>query len=95
MAAMVAEIRELRDSIDEIDVQIVELLAKRLRLVMSVGEIKRARGLQIYDAARERELLARVAAAAPSPLEPAMAERIFQCIIQESRDLEKRHVAQL
>jgi len=95
MAAMVAELRELRDSIDEIDLQIVELLAKRLRLVMSVGEVKRTRGLQVYDAARERDLLARVASAAPSPLEPAMAERIFQCIIQESRDLEKRHVSQL
>jgi len=95
MDAMVAELRELRDSIDEIDLQIVELLAKRLRLVMSVGEVKRTRGLQVYDAARERDLLARVAGAAPSPLEPAMAERIFQCIIQESRDLEKRHVAQL
>jgi len=95
MAAMVAELRELRDSIDEIDLQIVELLAQRLRLVMSVGEVKRTRGLQVYDAARERDLLARVANAAPSPLEPAMAERIFQCIIQESRDLEKRHVAQL
>ena len=95
MAAMVAEIRELRDSIDEIDLQMVELLAKRLRLVMRVGEIKRARGLQVYDADRERDLLARVAKASPSPLEPAMAERIFQCIIQESRDLEKRHVAQL
>ena len=95
MAVMVAEIRELRDSIDEIDLQIVELLAQRLRLVMRVGEIKRTRGLEVYDAGRERDLLTRVAAAAPAPLEPAMAERIFQCIIQESRDLEKRHVAGL
>jgi chorismate mutase len=92
---MVAEIGELRVSIDEIDLQIVELLAQRLRLVMRVGEIKRTRGLEVYDAGRERDLLTRVAAAAPAPLEPAMAERIFQCIIQESRDLEQRHVSQL
>jgi chorismate mutase len=95
MLAMVEEIRELRDSIDEIDLKMVELLAQRLRLVMRVGEIKRTRGLQVYDADRERDLLARVSSKAPAPLEPAMAERIFQCIIQESRDLEKRHVAQL
>jgi chorismate mutase len=92
---MVAEIRELRDSIDEIDVQIVELLAQRLRLVMRVGEIKRTRGLEVYDAGRERDLLTRVSGAAPAPLEPAMAERIFQCIIQESRDLEQRHISKL
>jgi chorismate mutase-like protein len=87
-----AELRELRNAIDEIDRDIVELLAKRLRLVMKVGEYKRANGLAIYDAERERDLLARVGNAAPSPLEPAMAQRIFQCVIQESRELEKRHV---
>lgn len=87
-----AALRELRDEIDGIDRQIVELLAQRLRLVMKVGEYKRAHGLAVYDAERERDLLARVANAAPSPLEPAMAQRIFQCVIQESRDLEKRHV---
>lgn len=87
-----AELRELRDEIDRIDGDIVELLAKRLRLVMKVGEYKRANGLAVYDAERERDLLARVGNAAPSPLEPAMAQRIFQCVIQESRDLEKRHV---
>ena len=87
-----AQLRELRDQIDVIDRDILELLAQRLRLVMRVGDYKRANGLAIYDAERERDLLARVANAAPSPLEPAMAQRIFQCVIQESRDLEKRHV---
>jgi chorismate mutase/prephenate dehydrogenase len=89
---MSAHLRELRDEIDEIDREIVELLAKRLRLVMKVGEFKRAHDLAIYDPDRERDLLARVAKHAPAPLEPEMAQRIFQCVIQESRDLEKRHV---
>ena len=89
---MATPLRELRDEIDEIDRKIVELLAQRLRLVMRVGEYKRAHGLAIYDAERERDLLARVGNSAPSPLEPAMAQRIFQCVIQESRELEKRHV---
>jgi chorismate mutase len=87
-----AQLRELRDEIDAVDRNILELLAQRLRLVMRVGEYKRANNLAIYDAERERDLLARVANAAPSPLEAAMAQRIFQCVIQESRDLEKRHV---
>jgi chorismate mutase-like protein len=89
---MATQLRELRDAIDQIDQEIVGLLAKRLRLVMSVGDYKRTHSLPIYDADRERDLLARVANAAPSPLEPAMAQRIFQCVIQESRELEQRHV---
>jgi chorismate mutase len=92
---MLPEIPELRDSIDQIDRQIVELIAERLRLVMQVGEVKRRRGLNAYDPARERDLLDRVARAAPKPLEPAMAQRIFECIIEESRNLEKRHMSTL
>lgn len=92
---MLPEIPELRDSIDRIDRQLVELIAERLRLVMQVGEVKRRRGLNAYDPERERDLLDRVARAAPKPLEPAMAQRIFECIIEESRNLEKRHMSAL
>ena len=85
----------MRDAIDIIDRQLVELLAERLRLVMKVGEIKRAHHLTVYDAERERDLFERVSRAAPSPLTPDMAQRIFECIIHESRSLEQRHVQTL
>jgi chorismate mutase len=89
---MLPEIPELRASIDQIDRQIVELIAERLRLVMQVGEVKRRRGLNAYDPERERDLLERVGRFAPKPLEAAMAQRIFECIIEESRNLERRHM---
>lgn len=92
---MAPGIPQLRQAIDELDRQIVELLAERLRLVMRVGEVKRGLGLDVYDPARERELFERVSRAAPEPLTAAMAQRIFQCIIEESRGLEQRHVAEL
>ncbi len=89
---MVPGINELREAIDRIDRQIVQLLAERLELVKRVGEIKRGHGLNVHDPVRERDLLDKVAQAAPEPLTPDIAERIFQCIIQESRNLEQRHV---
>ena len=92
---MAPGIPQLRESIDTLDRQILELVAERLRLVMKVGEIKRSHGLDVYDAAREGDLLERVARAAEAPLTPAMAQRIFRCIIEESRGLEQRHVAEL
>jgi chorismate mutase-like protein len=92
---MAPGILELRKSIDQLDRQLVELIAERLRLVKQVGEIKRGSGLEVYDPERERDLLQRVSQAAPAPLEPAMAQRIFECIIQESRNLEQRHVASI
>jgi len=92
---MALGIPQLRESIDVLDRQILELVAERLRLVMQVGEVKRSLGLEVYDAAREKDLLERVAKAAPAPLTAAMAQRIFQCIIEESRSLEQRHVSDL
>jgi chorismate mutase len=70
----------------------VELLAERLRLVIKVGEIKLAHQLAVYDPNRERELIERVTSAVAEPMTPGMAQRIFECIIQESRSLEQKHV---
>jgi chorismate mutase len=92
---MAPGIPQLRESIDAIDRQILALVSERLRLVMQVGEIKRGHGLDVYDAAREGEMLERVARAAAAPLTAAMAQRIFRCIIDESRGLEQRHVTEL
>lgn len=92
---MLPGLQELRDSIDRIDREIVTLVAERLRLVMQVGEIKRRHGVAAYDPTRERDLLDKVAHAAPEPLTAEMAERIFQCIIEESRNLEQRHMSRL
>lgn len=92
---MAPGIPQLRQSIDQLDRQILELIAERLRLVMQVGEVKRSLGLDVYDPAREKDLLERVARAAPEPITAPMAQRLFRCIIEESRGLEQRHVSEL
>mgnify|MGYP003446083671 CR=1 FL=1 len=92
---MAPGIPELREEIDQIDRQILELVARRLVLVMKVGEVKRGRGLPVYDPTREGEMLERVARAAAAPLDGGMAQRIFRCIIEESRNLEQRHIGEL
>ncbi len=40
---MAAELNALRDQIDDVDKQMLELLAKRLSLVEQVGEVKSRR----------------------------------------------------
>jgi len=92
---MALGIPQLRQSIDALDREILELVSKRLELVMQVGEVKRSLGLAVHDPAREHDLLERVAAATTPPLTAAMAQRIFRCIIEESRSLEQRHVSSL
>lgn len=83
----------LRNSIDAIDHQILELLRQRVELVLEVGELKRQHQAEVYDPARERRVLDALARAALPPLTPETARRVFERIIDESRSQEQQHVA--
>jgi len=50
-------IKVLRDEIDEIDSQLVNLLAKRLQVTTKVGELKSAEGMPIFAPKREASLI--------------------------------------
>ncbi len=82
----------LRHEIDAVDEEILKLIALRLEKVLAVGDHKREHGLAIYDPERERLILDRLAARAPSPLEPDIVRRVFERLIDESRRAEQRRV---
>ena len=54
------DIRELRENIDEIDAQLVELFKKRMETAKGIAEYKKNNSLPVLDSAREREKLASV-----------------------------------
>ena len=56
---MVAELSRLRQEIDTLDAQLVELLARRLEVVNEVGKVKSQHGLPIYAPDREADMFAR------------------------------------
>ena len=59
-----AELRRLRERIDEIDAAIVALLDERARIALQVGQVKQASGRRaVRDAAREAEVIERVTGA--------------------------------
>lgn len=49
------ELMDLRNRIDEVDTEILSLLAERVKLVRMVGEIKRKASLPIIDQSREAD----------------------------------------
>ena len=59
--AMDKDINELRNEINNIDREFVELFIKRMGVSLSVAEYKKKTGMPVLDRARERELLNRVA----------------------------------
>ena len=88
----VNEIDELRRRIDEIDAELVQLLNARARCALAIGRIKQQIGVEIYQPAREHEVLRHVQARTTEmggPLSPAALARLFERIIDEARRLER------
>jgi chorismate mutase len=85
------DLEALRCEIDDVDRKILDLVATRMRVVITIGTYKREHGVPIYDPARERKILETLAEAAPPPLTPESARRIFERLIDESRSLEQGH----
>lgn len=82
---MVAELNTLRDKIDEVDKSILALLAKRLSLVVEVGEVKNQHGLPVYVPEREASMLvARRKDAEQLGLSPDFVEDILRRMMRES-----------
>jgi chorismate mutase/prephenate dehydratase len=79
----------LREQIDAIDRQLIELVSQRARLAAEVGRVKMADGTPVYRPEREAEVLRSVAALNPGPLTAAALEPVFREIISACRAMER------
>lgn len=87
---MAVELNELRDQIDAVDKQILDLLSQRLALVEKVGEVKSEHGLPIYAPDREAAMLAsRRKEAEKKGVPPQLIEDILRRTMRESYASEK------
>jgi chorismate mutase / prephenate dehydratase len=83
------DLQELRQQIDEIDNQMLELLNKRVEVVKKVGELKRATNTIIYRPEREKAIIDRLAAMNQGrTLNRLAIEAIYLEIFAVSRNIE-------
>jgi chorismate mutase/prephenate dehydrogenase len=76
----------LREQIDLIDRQLVDLLADRLTVVAQVAALKHQHGLPTFHPAREENLIsARRAQAQQKGLDPDFVEDLFRTMLRHSR----------
>ncbi|WP_293762522.1 prephenate dehydratase [uncultured Aquitalea sp.] len=80
-------LKQHRDAIDSIDVQILNLLNQRASHAREIGEIKG--GGIIYRPEREAQVLRRIKALNPGPLPSESVARLFREIMSECLALEK------
>jgi prephenate dehydrogenase len=80
------ELKETRDHIDEVDHQIMRLLAQRMQLVQRAARAKAVLGAPVLDGAREAEMLvARRRWATEAKLDADAVEEVFRAVLTLSR----------
>jgi len=83
------DIDQIRKEIDRLDGELLRIFNERAALALQIGEIKKEKGLPVYDPAREKRIFERMRAANPGPLENSAIVRLFERVIDESRRLER------
>lgn len=79
------ELDELRKEIDEIDEKILHLYEQRMETAKQVGELKKGKGMKVYDPAREKELLEGKMVSLSDPALKRGAQGLFELLMRYSR----------
>jgi len=86
-------LEELRDRIDALDRELVELLSERARAALMIGHLKAATSLPVYEPSREKVIYANVRAANKGPLPDIELTHIYERIIDVMRALQRNELA--
>ncbi|MCP4453221.1 MAG: prephenate dehydratase [Planctomycetes bacterium] len=80
---------ELRQRIDDLDHQLVQLINERAKIVVEVGELKSKTDKPIYAPAREKQVFSRIVAANNGPLPDRTLKAIWRELMSGSFFLER------
>jgi chorismate mutase len=87
------ELDGIRAGIDAADDGIVELLARRRKLVIELAKIKKTLSVPIYDRKREQALIDRVKKrGAAKRLNEEFVEVVFRLIVMNSKEVQYHEV---
>ncbi len=81
-------LEELRNQIDSLDNQMLDILNKRMEVVKHVGELKKSTQTVIYRPEREKQIVDRLTSMSDGLLNRAAIEAIYLEIFAVSRNLE-------
>jgi chorismate mutase len=87
-------INQFRDQISDIDLQLVELLNRRLAVVDELWRHKAQHGVDTYDPAREARMVAFLDDANQGPLSPEALHKVYRAIVETIKDEAHRLLAE-
>jgi 3-deoxy-7-phosphoheptulonate synthase / chorismate mutase len=83
------ELDQLREQLDELNLQILNLINERARLVQEIGKVKENQGVNRYDPVRERKMLNLIKENNNGPFADSTIEHIFKEIFKAGLELQK------
>ncbi|MFC2140198.1 prephenate dehydratase [Candidatus Auribacterota bacterium] len=84
-----ADIKSLREKIDQADMKILKLVNERAKLAQKIGKVKKDTKTEIFSPAREEEVYERIVKENKGPLEPTALKAIYKEIMSGAKSLEK------
>ena len=86
---MNVKLEELRQRVDEINIQLLHLINERAKVVKEIGKVKDKQGVYKYDPVREREMLNKILNENNGPFDDKVIEHVFKEIFKLGLDLQK------
>ena len=83
------DLNEIRDKIDKVDDQIIELVAQRMELSNEVAQYKRAKGIPVIDMTRERDKRNKIFEKSPKEVRDYLPQ-LYSVVFELSRSYQNR-----
>lgn len=83
------ELEQLRNKLDDVNLQLLELVNLRATLVKQIGQLKSKQGMKRYDPVRERQMLDRLIEFNNGPFDNSTIEHIFKEIFKAGLELQE------
>ncbi|MCX7571659.1 bifunctional 3-deoxy-7-phosphoheptulonate synthase/chorismate mutase [Tumebacillus sp. DT12] len=84
-----ARFEQLREQLDQVNLEILEVLNRRAELVSEIGLLKNGKTTERFDPIREKEMLDKVVAANEGPFQNDTIRHLFKQIFQASLNLQE------
>src|SRR5690625_3520394 len=81
--------QELREQLDELNLDILDLINKRAAIVQQIGEIKGKQSTRRFDPVRERDMFNHIINHNDGPFKNATVEHIFKEIFKASLEIQE------
>jgi 3-deoxy-7-phosphoheptulonate synthase/chorismate mutase len=84
-----SSLEELRNQLDEVNLEILEKINDRAKIVQEIGQVKEKQSMKRFDPVRERDMLNKITNANTGPFMTSTVEHIFKEIFKASLELQE------